>query len=208
VLEIGGGSYQMAFEARGGHPDTLDFISVTYAGKQHDLFSRSYTGLGENYSREQLTDNPAVFPVGYPLASGATGSGRYEKGKAAIRKMIRAKATAIPTSAKQPNLNDFIGVGLYKDVADYLGLGSRYTANQLDVAARAIALTPWSEQLAREPDNPDLFSKVFSAQLGSEMMRTWFPANQSLEVADSINGTRINWTLGAALFLQSGGILP
>lgn len=208
VLEIGGGSYQMAFETGDRHPGTIDFISVSYAGVPHELFSRSYTGLGGNYSREDATDDPNAFPVEYPLASGATGSGHYDKGRVSVRKSIRAKPTAIPASAKKPKLSEFIGVGLFKNIATDVRLGSAYTADQLDAAARVIAMTPWPEQLAGDPDNPFLFSEVYTSQLVSEMLRTWFPPNHALEVADSIEGTPLNWTLGAALFLQSGNVLP
>lgn len=208
VLESGGGSFQLAYETGSKASNTIDLLSLRYGPTAYKLFSRSYTGLGGNYSREDATDDPSSFPVGYPLASGAVGSGDYKQGLISTRKLIRARPTAIPGSAKVPPLEKFVGVGLFKSVADDLGLGDSISANRVDQAASIIAATPWATQLAQSPNNPFLFSKVDSAQLVSELIRTWFPAGRELAVARKIGGTNINWTLGAVLFLASDNELP
>lgn len=203
VLEVGGGSAQMAFESP-GKLQTLDFISVPYGGKTYALFARSYTGLGGNYSREDATDDPNAFQVGFPLSSGAIGTGDYFKGRLDARKSIRSKPTQIPPQAKLPPLSAFVGVGLYENVATDLGLGSEISAVRIDEAASALAKQAYDFNTK----NPYEFSRIFTAQLISEMIRTWFSPTQSLRVEDTINGKAVTWTLGAVAFLSAGGVLP
>lgn len=208
VLETGGGSYQMTWETSSKASNTIDVFSLNYGKTPHTLFSRSYTGLGGNFSREDATDDPNSFPVGYPLASGAVGTGNYKRGLTNTRKLIRVQPTSIPNSVKVPHLDKFIGVGLFKNVASDLKLGDGISSARIDQAARVIAITPWAVQLSEQPNNPFLFSRVDSAQLVSELIRTWFRDNRELPVANEINGTEINWTLGAVLFLDSNNTLP
>ncbi len=208
VLETGGGSYQMTWATSVKARNTIDIFSLTYGVTPYTLFSRSYTGLGGNYSREDATDDPSSFPVGYPLASGAVGSGNYRKGLVNTRKLIRARPTAIPEAVKVPRLESFVGVGLFKNVATNLKLGDSISSARVDRAATVIALTPWAVQVSEQPNNPFLFGQVDSAQLVSELIRTWFQSNRELPVADQINGTEISWTLGAVLFLASNNLLP
>jgi len=208
VLETGGGSFQLTYETGSKASNTIDLLSLKYGSARYTLFSRSYTGLGGNYSREDATDDPDSFPVGYPLASGAVGSGNYKQGLISTRKLIRARPTAIPRSAKVPPLENFVGVGLFKSVADDLVLGDSISAKRVDQAGSVIATTAWATQLAQSPNNPFLFSKVDSAQLVSELIRTWFPAGRELAVARKIGGTNITWTLGAVLFFASDNELP
>jgi hypothetical protein len=105
-------------------------------------------------------------------------------------------------------LDKFIGVGLFKNVASDLKLGETISSKRVDQAAKVIAMTPWAVQVSEQPNNPFLFSRVDSAQLVSELIRTWFRDNRELPVANEINGTEINWTLGAVLFLASNNALP
>jgi len=208
VLETGGGSYQMTWETSSRASNTIDVFSLNYGTTPYRLFSRSFTGLGGNFSREDATDDPNSFPVGYPLASGAVGTGNYKRGLTNTRKLIRVQPTAIPSSVKVPPLEKFIGVGLFKNVASDLQLGDSISATRIDQAAKVIALTPWAVQVSEQPNNPFLFSRVDSAQLVSGLIRTWFSAIRELPVANEINGTEINWTLGAVLFLDSNNVLP
>ena len=208
VLETGGGSYQMTWETPPLKRQTLDVFSLDYGPSRYTLFSRSFTGLGGNYSREDATDDPNCFPKDYPLASGALGTGNYAKGLLLNRKMIRARDFRIPPTVKPPSLETMLGVGLFKGVAQDLKLGDRVSSVRVDAAARLIAATPWSVLVAGAPNNPFLFSQVDAAQLVSEILRTWFSERQELPVADTLNGKEISWTLGAALFLSSGNILP
>lgn len=208
VLETGGGSYQMTWETSSRASNTIDVFSLNYGTTPYRLFSRSFTGLGGNFSREDATDDPNSFPVGYPLASGAVGTGNYKRGLTNTRKLIRVQPTAIPSSVKVPPLEKFIGVGLFKNVASDLQLGNSISATRIDQAAKVIALTPWAVQVSQQPNNPFLFSRVDSAQLVSGLIRTWFSGIRELPVANEINGTEINWTLGAVLFLDSNNVLP
>ena len=208
VLETGGGSFQLTYETGSKASNTIDLFSLKYGSTLYGLFSRSYTGLGGNYSREDATDDPNSFPLGYPLASGALGSGNYKQGLIGTRELISARPTAIPLSAKLPPLEKFVGVGMFEGVAKDLVLGDRISANRVDQAASVIASIPWATQLAESPNNPFLFSKVDSAQLVSGLIRTWFPPSRELAVAREIGGTEISWTLGAVLFLASDNELP
>lgn len=203
VLEVGGGSSQMTFESP-GKLNTLDFITVPYAGKSYGLFSRSYTGLGGNFSREDATDDPNAFQVGFKLSSGAIGTGNYHKGKKSAHKTIRDKPISIPPQAKMPPLSTFVGVGLYSNVAMDLGLGNQISSNSIDAAGTILANTPYDQNTKNKFE----YSRVYSAQLISEMISTWFSASKMLTVEDTIGGNEITWTLGAALFLSSNGVLP
>ena len=203
VLEVGGGSYQMAFESP-GKLQTLDFISIPFGGKSYSLFSRSYTGLGGNFSREDATDDPNAFQVGFQLASGAVGTGDYYKGKLSARKIIRAKPVSIPPQAKMPPLSSFIGVGLYEQVVVDLNLGTSISSTSIDQAASVFAKQPYDVNTTNSYE----FSKVYTAQLISEMIRTWFPPTQSLKVEDTIDGKAVTWTLGSAAYMVAGGLIP
>lgn len=202
VMEVGGGSYQMTFQSPG--TGTLDFITVPFGGQTYGLFSRSYTGLGGNFSREDATDDPNAFQVGFPLASGAIGTGKYMTGKLSARKSIRAKPVSIPAQARKPDISSFVGVGLFWNVAQSLGLNSAVSPSTIDAAAKVQALVPYDTNTT----NPYAFSEIYSAQLTSEIIRTWFAEHSMLQVEDTINGSEITWTLGASAFLAQGGILP
>jgi len=105
-------------------------------------------------------------------------------------------------------LDKCIGVSLFSSVAKDLKLGDSVSSKRIDEAAKVVAATQWSDQVSEQPNNPRLFSRVDSAQLASELIRTWFPGNRELPVADAINGTELSWSLGATLFLGSGNSLP
>lgn len=203
VLEVGGGSSQMTFESP-GKLKTLDFITVPFGGKFYGLFSRSYTGLGGNFSREDATDDPNAFQVGFNLASGAIGTGNYKLGKKSARKTILDKPVGIPQQARMPPLSSFVGVGLYSNVALDLGLGNQISSNSIDEAGSSLAKTSYDQNTTNKFE----FSRVYSAQLISEMIRTWFSPSRKLTVEDTIGGKEITWTLGAALFLNANGALP
>lgn len=203
VLEVGGGSYQMTFESP-GKLQTLDFISIPFGGKSYSLFSRSYTGLGGNFSREDATDDPNAFQVGFQLASGAVGTGDYYTGKLSARKIIRAKPVNIPPQAKMPPLSSFVGVGLYEQVAVDFKLGTEISSASIDQAASVFARQPYDVNTTNSYE----FSKVYTAQLISEMIRTWFPPKQNLKVEDTIGGKAVTWTLGSAAYMAGGGIIP
>lgn len=208
ILETGGGSFQMAWQTPSKATNTIDIFSLNYGKNPYTLFSRSYLGYGGNFSREDATDDPDSFPVGYPLSNGAVGTGNYKKGLKNTRRLIHIQPTSIQNSAKLPSLSNFVGVGLFKNVATDLKLGDSVSSTRVDQAAKVIAATPWSIQVSEQPDDAYLFSRVDSAQLISELIRTWFPANRELAVADSINDTELSWTLGATLFLSFGNTLP
>ena len=208
MLETGGGSYQMTWQTTSKAKNTIDVFSLNYGNTPYTLFSESFTGLGGNYSREDATDDPNSFAIGYPLVSGAVGTGNYRKGLVGTRKFIRARDISIPASVKVPALNKCVGVSLFNSVAKDLKLGTSISSKRIDEAAKVVAATPWSVQVTEQPNNPRLFSRVDSAQLASELIRTWFPGNRELPVADVINGTELSWTLGATLFLSSGNSLP
>ena len=208
MLETGGGSYQMTWQTSSKLKNSIDVFSLNYGNTPYTLFSESFTGLGGNYSREDATDDPNSFAVGYPLVSGAIGTGNYKKGLVGTRKFIRARDISIPASVKVPALDKCIGVSLFSSVAKDLKLGDSVSSKHIDEAAKVVAATPWSVQVSEQPNNPRLFSRVDSAQLASELIRTWFPGNRELPVADAINGTELSWTLGATLFLGSGNSLP
>ena len=201
VLEVGGGSYQMTFESPG--KGTIDFITVPFGDKTYGLFSRSYTGLGGNFSREDATDDPNAFQVGFQLASGAVGTGKYMTGKLSARKSIRAKPTAIPAQAKKPDISSFVGVGLFWNVAQSLNLNSEISPSSIDAAGKTLALQPYDTNTK----DPYAFSMVFNAQLISEIIQTWFGDKAILKVEDTINGSDITWTLGAAVFMAQNGLM-
>ena len=203
VLEVGGGSYQMTFESP-GKLDTIDFINVPFGNISYSLFSRSYTGIGGNFSREDATDDPDAFQAGFALASGATGTGHYHKGKLSARSTILTKPVRIPPQAKLPPLASFIGVGLFSNVAADFNLGSQISSDSIDAAATVFAKQSYDVNTT----DPNLFSRVFRAQFISELIRTWFPASKTLKVEDTINGNEITWTLGSAAYMASGGVIP
>lgn len=201
VLEVGGGSYQMTFESPG--KGTIDFITVPFGGKTYGLFSRSYTGLGGNFSREDATDDPNAFQAGFPLASGAVGTGNYMMGKLSAKKSIRAKPIVIPAQAKKPDISSFVGVGLFWNVAQALNLESEISPSTIDAAGKSLARQPYDANTK----DPFAFSNVYTAQLISEIIKTWFSDKATLKVEETINGSDITWTLGAVAFMAQNGLM-
>ncbi|MEW6039508.1 MAG: hypothetical protein AB1648_14890 [Pseudomonadota bacterium] len=200
VLEVGGGSFQMSFHSATKSRNALDNVAFQYGPETITLFSRSYTGLGGNYSRYQYTDNQNCFPKDYPLPSGAVGTGRFDRALDAVKKLFNAHRTRISSSVEVPALSRFVGLGAFKDTADFFGIGGKISVNELQSVGKTFAETPWGKLLEKYPNDPYLFLEAYNAAYLSELLDVWFKADEKLPVDGKIDGIKIAWPLGAALF--------
>lgn len=89
VMDMGGASVQIISAVdTPKDTSTTDYVDITLNGKPHTLFVHSFLGLGQTLVSNQFLDEPSCFPEGYPLSSGAIGTGDVDHCTAKMSTLI------------------------------------------------------------------------------------------------------------------------
>ncbi|MBF0408436.1 MAG: hypothetical protein HQM10_13885 [Candidatus Riflebacteria bacterium] len=207
VLDMGGGSTQIAFETG---KIGLDIYPVKIGSKTYDIYSKSYLGLGMDFAKYQFSNAPACWPTGYPLPSSDTKAvADFARGVHEISVLIdfihRVNATVIPKIADNM---EFIGISGFYNIltAKALNLGSIFSINDIQTAGTNLSKLTWDELVQKYPNDPYLYSYLLNLELYAALLQYGynFKQDKKIKAYGKINGVSVNWALGAAIYLLEG----
>ncbi|HBM17095.1 MAG TPA: hypothetical protein DD381_12240 [Lentisphaeria bacterium] len=207
VLDLGGGSTQIAFETQ----EVSIFESkIKIGNKTYNLYSRSYLGIGMDYARYQFSNHPECWPKGYPMPS------THIKADPDFSEGVRDFSMLINLfhnlngykDLNPPDDMDFIGIRGYYHVANAkaLHLNSTFTLKELQQAGTNFSKLSWQELEKNYPDDPYLFAHLIHLQLITALFKYEydFHSDKEIQTCNKINGTAVSLALGAAIYFYEG----
>lgn len=207
-LDMGGASTQIAYELNSAadaltRPDTyyLQLGSRAYA-----IYAKSYLGLGQDQARASMMKDAnasACFPVGYQDAKNNPPiNGNFSQTQCGnvYQTIIKQNAVAkLPT----PKNNRFLAYSAYYFGFSFFGIDRTPSPDLLTVQINSICSETWDEL---KKDFPKESEKFLSADCANgtyinTLLYSVYGLNKAkLSSTNQINGTDIDWTLGALIF--------
>ncbi len=199
VLDMGGGSVEIAYKA---YAPSADTVSFNLAGQPFTVYSRSDLGLGLNSAIGQYLNDANCFPVNYLLPDAQKGSGH-----SALCRDDSLSLTNTVHHVNLPALNipahmPFVAISGYYYTAKALGQTGTFTEQSLHQAAAGFCATTWGELKKLHPNDAYLQGYCFNASLIDGLLTRGynFSATKQFESTNSIGGHDLNWTTGAILY--------
>jgi len=223
VVEMGGGSTQMAFEVDEEIPEDVDsFIFSTISGKVFKLYAHSYQGFGQDYAQKELqhlltagradvTEDPC-YPVGYSRLSTENastrieGTGNAQKCQSLIRSQLMTLEGAPGRYSHELDSNaSFLAFKGFMYARQALKLSWLLNPASLQRDAERGCSKSCEELKCKEVPSYGAFIKDPTLWpnhcFGLSFHVAFFEAlkNPQGKVMEDINGTVPEWVLGAAL---------
>lgn len=222
AVEMGGASSEIAYLSPRATQHTVD---INNKGKNYQLYSYAYDGLGADKAMAAMVASgtpgfASCFPVGapYPLETGEyVGTGNLEACVHAIKHEFIDLGAQYTCQQSTPL--ECSGFGVYQPVEMYanqwlLTSAFYYLFNTLQLAdqyvsyanfvekANAFCKMNWNEvKQINQPANI-LINYCFNAALTKTLFDSWHVNKKDkLRAVSSINGTTLEWPVGAALTL-------
>ncbi|MEI6055634.1 MAG: hypothetical protein WCR55_06200 [Lentisphaerota bacterium] len=207
VLDLGGGSSQIAFETQ----EQNIFVSQLKIGnKIYTVYSRSYLGLGLDYARYQFSNVPECWPKGYPMpASHIKADPDFTKGVKEFSMLINFIHNLNSyKGAEIPEDMNFIGISgfYYLTSAKAVNMSTTFSLADMQKAGNNFSKRTWEELEKDYPDDPYLFSYLLNLELTTALLKYGydFHPDRKIQAYNKIDGISVNWTLGAAICLFEG----
>merc|ERR1719362_65937 len=225
IIEMGGGSTQVAFEVTKSEPldHNDEFVFVTGQGRRYRVYAHSYLGYGQDYAQAKLREimpkhdsQDPCYPVGYRRPTGIAsnsfvqGSGNSEACKANISKSLFSKASDTPGfyHGERPLHGKLWALQNFFFARKDAGLPLKGDHKSMDAAAKQVCSTAMevtAEQAqAMEAGKADAghpnscFGLCFQSVLMSALQAPSIPSVH-VQIANQINGSDADWALGAAV---------
>lgn len=213
IIEMGGGSTQVAFEVEASEQvaGNDEFVFTTATGSQHHLYAHSYLGFGQDYAQEALktfiqapkTEDPC-YPVGYarnasgPMMKGlqwfVRGSGDADLCKRYIEASLFKTNKEAPGHypGERPLRGKLLATENFFYLRQNLKLPMLADSQAVADAARTVCSTQ------AQPHANYCFGLSYQSALLQTLRGAAAPGLQ-VEIANTINGSAADWALGAAL---------
>lgn len=203
VIDIGGGSIQVAYEDNSLSSHT---VLVKIGSASYFVHSHSYLGIGADLMRSQFTANANCFPKGLRL-SDVTGTGDFDKCLSALRPILTHihNVESIPPAIIART--KFIGITNFYYVTNSkaFDLGAEVSLNDIKTKGKEFARMTWQEMKAKWPGDQFLYSQyIYAAFLIDFIEEIGFDPNTKLNIVSNINGLEVSWALGAAVYYAEG----
>lgn len=201
-IDMGGASTQIAF-ATSDTTKSANEIVITINHTPYRIFSQSFLGLGQNQVLNTMTADPAetsCYPTGFPIDSQA---GNFIFSPCSVIYTNIISRFNVPDKILSTAGQPFIAYSGIFDNYRFFNITQTPTQSALESQINAICYQPWSTLKSNHPDQPDSFLSTYCANgvyFDDLLYDTYQLQGSQLTVADTINGTEINWTLGAMLF--------
>ncbi len=223
LLEMGGASTQIAFDLSEKHKASKAHQLKRQIEKEtYRLYARSYLYMGIDQT-ERLFGHPSCYPANFQMDNGQVGDGNCEQ---CINHLLEGfnslcenlecredggphcifKEDAPPISSSQ----QFTAVSAYYYL--FRTLGQKESIRLSALKNNAMMLCGTDYEILVE-DYPKSKNYVHQYCLASSYYYTLFkkafdfPIDQTnISIADEINGTDLNWTLGAVIDMLLGNV--
>lgn len=216
IVEMGGGSMQVAFEVDQVDPidDSDDFVFETALGRTYRLYAHSYQSYGQDYARARLQelvpaeeDEDPCYAPGYERPSGSggivRGAGDGDRCRENIEAILLGPVGDAPGtySHELPLRGDsFVAVGSFWYTQDDLALSLEdrpLGPGDFEAAARAACQSAPGAGIEPQKASTLCFAMSYEAA-ALQALHPW-GNGASVRIVHQIRGTEVDWALGAAL---------
>ncbi|MDA9272233.1 hypothetical protein N9Q05_02510 [bacterium] len=202
-IDMGGASTQIAFVTSDTTQSEHEVV-LTINHTRYRVFSRSFLGLGQDQVRQTMTVDEAsssCYPDGYTYESQKTGHFDFAGCSdiyAGIIKNQDVKQITMPTAEQH-----FVAyAGIFYNYS-YLNTLHTPTQSALESQINTVCYQPWDTLQSNYTTLPARLLSTFCANgvyFDNLLYNTYQLQESQLTVTDAINGTSIDWTLGALLY--------
>ncbi|EKD53805.1 MAG: GDA1/CD39 family protein [uncultured bacterium] len=205
-IDMGGASTQIAFETDDqSRPD--DEISVNINHQQHNVFSKSFLGLGEDQARGTMQKDQrssTCYPNQYVSKTSVFDFSTCSTLYATIIQNQHVSEQILSTAKKS-----FIAYSGIYYTFNFFGVDGFPTEDVLNMHIDSECYGNWDDFKKRHPTVDEKYLSSYCAD-GSyhsqllyhayHLIGSPYPSQSQVEVAEQINKHDIDWTLGAALY--------
>lgn len=203
VMDIGGASVQIAFATQ--QVSALDNQAVDLYGHHWLVYTHSFLGLGQTEMSHQFLDNPACFPVGYPMPDGGLGTGDGAHCEEQVANFIN-QVHDVNTTVKpilMSNLEDnWYILGGASDVAKskpFNASGQFDSATLFDQAQQSICSQSWVSLTTQYPGNDYLYGYCLFPAYYYALLVDGYGINNKMAIHLMDSKQTADWTLGVVL---------
>ena len=206
VLDMGGASTEIAFAATKFTPSNKNRFDFSVGKHDYQLYTRSYLGLGQDMLRAQYTNNKNCFPKGYTLPNTHKATGRFKKCVKQIKPIItKVHHVSLPVSLAAKRFYLMSGF-YYTATSKPFGFApGKMRLSAYAQAGKSFCAEKWDNLVAQYPDDHYLYGYCVGSAYHVALLRHGYHFGRHkpavFHVANSINGTTIDWTLGVAVLL-------
>jgi len=206
-IDMGGASTQIAFATTDvSMPDNEIAIDINHT--HYKVFSQSFLGLGQDQALTAMTAHPSAascYPSGYSLGSGTeagTGSriGHFNFSICSNNYKNIIQNNHVAKNIISTQGQNFIAFSAIYFNYKFFHLLQTPTQSALLAQIDTICYQPWAK-LQAEYDGPYLASECANGVYFNDLLyNTYHLQDSQLTVTNQLNGTNIDWTLGALLY--------
>lgn len=200
AIDMGGASTQVAF-ATNDTQVSNNVISIDINHRHYTVFSQSFLGLGQDQARAAMFEQAVAsscYPDGYEMGSSKIGHFDYSACSHIYNGIIQdhdVKQNIIPVKNQQ--LVAFSGI--YYNYR-FLNILQTPTQQALQIQLNTICYQAWAK-LQKQYNDSYLVNQCANGVYFDELLyNTYQLQGSQLRVMNQIDGTDINWTLGALLY--------
>lgn len=207
-MDMGGASTEIAYEVNSPSDARIkeDTYYIKLGIREYAVYAKSYLGLGQDQARAALMKNitaNACFPLGYQDNQNnppITGQFSQPACKALYENFIQQHPlNALP----KPKNNEFLAYSGFYFAYNFFNLDRTPEADLLNIQIDSICNKNWNEL---QKDYPNISVKFLSSDcangiyISTLLYQTYHLNAAKLWVSNQIQGTEIDWPLGALLF--------
>ncbi|MCW5588900.1 MAG: hypothetical protein KIT27_04475 [Legionellales bacterium] len=207
ILDMGGASTEITYNDPQDAANSDDFQLVQFGNQAYRLFSHSFLGLGQDmaFASSGISNNSSCYPIDFTLKNGSKGQFNFSGCQKAIDDTLVSNQVT-PVIPSHLNQNAFIGFSGFYYTSDFFKTTSSFSPQQLETAVTSVCKTPWSQLVKDYPNVAPQYLEVycFAGTYYTSLLEHGygFPANShQVTIANQINNTGLDWTLGAAIYL-------
>lgn len=201
-IDMGGASTQIAFAtADMNQPENI--LELTINQTKYKIFSQSFLNLGQNQALNTMVNHinsPSCFPSGYSYNE-KTGNFDFSSCSLIYSEIIQNN-TVLQSIAPITDQKFIAYSGIFYNY-DFFNLIKTPNQTALNAEINATCYLSWDTLQTTYPNIPNYYLANFCANgvyFDSLLYNTYRLEDSQLTVAKEINGTEIDWTLGALLY--------
>lgn len=203
-IDMGGASTEIAFSTTTA-ADPKDTAKLSVGGKSYTVFSKSFLGLGQDTSREEINKNPATaiacYPIDFPLDPSHAGAFNLANCTTNYANLITANNVAKSIPALHPQT--FIAYSGAYYTYHFFDADMAPSKNNLLTKVQTACSDTWEQLKAKHPNDDEKYVQGYCAS-AVYMSALFYDAykiqDSQFVVMKNINSHEIDWTLGALLF--------
>lgn len=204
-IDMGGASTQIAF-AMPENPSrlTTDEIALTINGQHYTVFSKSFLGLGQDQARNTMNSDAqaaSCYPAGYAYAQNATGNFNFYNCQNIYSDVIAAQQVAqqVPSTKGQT----FVAYSSVYYAYNFFQVDTTPQQSTVEAKIQQVCNTGWDQMKKDYPNQPEKYLSGYCANatyIDELLYNTYQLTGSQMTVLSKINGTEIDWPLGAVLY--------